>query len=302
MDNSNANGGVASTPRFPDFILAGAPRCGTTAVYDVLTTHPDVYLPEKKEQWFFYADDVWAKGAEWYAEQFAAHGGAVAVGEATPLYYACDDAMKRMAAVVPDALVLLVLREPVARAVSHYWFNVRKSKEELSFEEAVVCDLDGSRPWKLARGAHNYVTLGKYDVHYERVLRYFPKDRVHVILLDDLVAEPHTVFDSLWRFLDVAPMDVDALPNSNADKWIRSRSMQSLYKDSGLKRLARTLLPERVAQFVRGLRDRVAYAERQADISEQVLDSLRAEFAPHVDRMEQMSGRSLDSWRTRGGV
>ena len=297
MTHATTPGGGTS-PRLPDFILAGAPRCGTTAAYDVLTTHPDLYLPEKKEQWFFWADDVWERGADWYAEQFAAHGGARRVGEATPLYYACDRAMERMAQVVPGARVLLVLREPVSRAVSHYWFNVRKSKEDLPFEEAIARDLDGSRPWKLSRGAHNYATLGKYDLHYERVLRHFPPEQVHVMLLDEMLSDTRGTFDGLWRFLGVPPLAVEALPQSNRDKWIRSRGMQSLYKETGLKRLARTLLPAPAARWVRGLRDKVAYAQKQSEIPGPVLDALRAELAPHVDRLESLLGRNLDIWRS----
>jgi len=284
-------------PRLPDFILAGAPRCGTTSLYYLLASHPDVYLPEKKEQWFFYGDDVWEQGPQWYAEQFRMHGGRAMVGEATPLYYALPDAMRRMAEIVPKARILLLLREPLSRAVSHYWFNVRKGNEALSMQQAMEADLAGTRPWRLPRGALNYVSLGMYHQRMQAVLEHFPRERVHVLILEELVADVERVFGDVCAFLGIPSLPGAGLSEANADHWVSRRSKRLLYGGNPLVALAGSLLPGGLKDRLKSMRDKVAGSSRRPETPSAVTRRLEEVYGPHNAALEQWLGREIPAWR-----
>src|SRR5947208_14127778 len=103
--------------RLPDFLIVGAMKAGTTSLAAWLRAHPDVFMPPQKEIHFF--DAQWERGVPWYADQFAGAPEGALVGEATPAYMVTTAFLDRMASVVPNARLLVVLREPVARAWSH---------------------------------------------------------------------------------------------------------------------------------------------------------------------------------------
>jgi hypothetical protein len=106
----------------PDFIISGAPKAGTSSLWNYVWQHPDVFMPDPKEIAFF--DYNYGKGVEWYEEKFIEHEDEEAVGEATP-WYMCDDRAEwvpeRMQDVNPDAKLIFILRDPVERCRSNFW-------------------------------------------------------------------------------------------------------------------------------------------------------------------------------------
>src|SRR5919106_2306555 len=105
-------------PRLPNFFIAGTMRSGTTSLTRYFDDHPQVYLAPTKEIHFF--DLKYERGLDWYGTHFSGANGAPAVGEATPSYVYLRDAVDRMAATVPDARIVVTLRNPVDRAYSHF--------------------------------------------------------------------------------------------------------------------------------------------------------------------------------------
>ena len=286
--------------RLPTFVLAGAPRCGTTSVYHMLNSNPEVFLPEKKELWFFYTESEWLRGVDWYADCFSGHGGAKAVGEATPLYFCDPKAVRRMAKLIPDLKILLVLRNPIERLSSHYWFNVRKSKEPLEMEEAVEAELSDKRPWKLDKGALNYVGIGLYDTHIRRLWKAFSPAQVHVIIIEEIVADPNRVFEGLWGFLGVAPMGLPTAPKKNEGQWLSKEAADSLYRDAGVKRALSAILPESAKAPLRRVRDKLVLRGSSPDMPDSLRERLEAVYAPSIAALEKLLGRDLSVWRSQG--
>jgi hypothetical protein len=189
----------------PTFVIAGSQKCGTTSLAATLRQHRQVHVPRPKEVHFF--DQHFARGTEWYAEQFSPREHHRQVGEATPSYLDHPLATRRLARTLPDARIVVVLRNPVDRAYSHYWHKRRLGDEPLeTFEEAVAAE-PGRR--QAARRAswlrHAYVGRGHYIDRIEEYVASHGRDRVHVVLLDDLVAAPRPTIRALLRFLDVNP-------------------------------------------------------------------------------------------------
>lgn len=290
-------GNQPGSPRLPNLILAGAPRCGSTALCNVLAAHPDIFMVPRKELWFFYTDSVWSRGLDWYRGCFRSHGGERFVGEGTPLYYACPDSITRMERVLPEAKILLILRDPIRRLLSHYHLYVRKFKESLSLEDAIARELRGEEPWKLERGARNYVGLGRYDTHIRRILDHFSASQVHILLLEELISNPGPRFDDLWRFLTVARGPVNELPRENRGRAFRSPEMGLLYKDSRLKRLVNSLVPKALVPGLRSIRDRFALGPAPSNIPPHLHRLLCAEYAEHIAGLERILGRPIPAWK-----
>ena len=129
----------------PNFIVIGSQKAGTTSLYEVFRGHPQIFMPEKKELNFFFQESEFARGQSYYEEYFAAtSAGAIAVGEASPGYICHPDVPARIHAMVPDARLIVTLRNPIERAYSQYWDNRRRLAEPLTFEEVMATALEES--------------------------------------------------------------------------------------------------------------------------------------------------------------
>lgn len=137
-------GTMMSLGSLPTFLIIGAQRCGTTSLYDSLTGHPSILPALRKELHYF--DNNYDKCLEWYKAFFPLRlpretnstANPPLRGEATPYYIFHPRAHQRIADVLPNAKLIVVLRNPVDRAYSHYWHEVRMGYEHLSFEEAIA--------------------------------------------------------------------------------------------------------------------------------------------------------------------
>lgn len=191
----------------PTFLIVGAARSGSTALYRHLRAHPEVFLPSRKEIHFF--DHNWDRGIEWYRHFYAEASPHQARGEATPSYLYEPLAPARMADVVPEARLLAILRNPVDRAYSHYWLNRGQGREELSFEEALDAE-----PQRLASGEGladgvqrrrwAYLDRGRYLVQLQRLCDHFPRRNLLVLVFEhDLRSSPEVTYASVCRFIGV---------------------------------------------------------------------------------------------------
>ena len=195
--------------RLPNFLIAGAMKSGTTSLSRWLAAHPDVFVVPEKEVEFFDSHPRWAHGIDWYAARFAGAYGVTAVGEASPNYMYFPWAVERIAETLPgDARVICCLREPVARAHSHYlhWRD-RRLVEQRTLAQALSDELD-AWPNVPAEDTSDvpywgYLARGRYFDQLERLERYLGRDRMHVVLLDDLERDPQGTFAAACRFLGV---------------------------------------------------------------------------------------------------
>ena len=198
-------------PRFPDFIIGGAPKCGTTSLHFILAQSPSVGIPED-EVHYFDADDpvghpdflftdrdglVWydprqgnSDGIAWYAKHFERFADTPFVGEDSTIYLQSEVAAARIADLLPDAKLVFMLRDPVKRAYSQYWHLVTRGRTTSSFEDAL--------------SRHPSIVLGStYAPHLRRYLDMFGQDRVHVGLFEDFLADRQGFIDSLTSFLGI---------------------------------------------------------------------------------------------------
>ncbi len=207
--------------RLPDFLVIGAQKCGTTALYTYLRAHPEIVGPFWKEVSFF--DRHWWRGEAWYRGQLPLRSEGKLVGEASPSYVFHPLGPERVHSLVPNVRLIVLVREPAERAYSHYQHEVAFGREPLSFEEALEAEserLDGEverlqadpRAFSHAWWDHAYVQRGLYADQLERWLELFPREQVLVLTTDELGARPAETYATVLDFVGASPHRLATYP------------------------------------------------------------------------------------------
>lgn len=295
---------------WPAFYLVGAPKAGTTSLYAYLARHPGAFLPEQKELWHFGSDlDVRGR-RRWSADDLLdlyrdAPPDALR-GMAYVWYLYSTQAAAEIAAVRPDARIIIALREPVAALHALHSEFVYDGNEDIAdFGEALAAEPDRCDGRRIPAEAHFpaglcYRRTVRYAEQVERYLDRFGPDRVHVLLFDDLVADPERAASEVVAFLGLPPAPELAFPHANPNKRTRSAHLRRFLASPppALRRALRAAVPARLRRgaYRRAVALNAANPDRAA-IDPDLRDALRAELADEVTRLERLIGRSLSAWR-----
>jgi hypothetical protein len=219
---------TAPLRRRPDFVVAGAMKAGTSSLFGYLLRHPLVVPPLRKEVHFFTAGHRAGLGEGWYRAHFALRSwrrDARITGEATPGYMFEPDALGRLATSLPGIRVIVVLREPVARAVSHWRHEVAMGRETLPFEEAIALEDERRRRAALAGEAGretflhaSYKARSRYLEQIMRVQAAFPSDRLLILGSDALRRDPGGTVGMAFRHLGLPPAPLGPPIRKNASR------------------------------------------------------------------------------------
>ena len=204
---------------FPNFFIVGSAKAGTTSLYHYLCRHPDVFMSPVKEPHYFsqvqpdpelrfiYAYKSVRDEAS-YQKLFREANGARAIGEASTSYLWDEQTPARIKAAAPGAKIIIMLREPAARAYSHYLNDVREGIEKRPFLQAL--QEDHAQPRKGWGISHLYVELGLYAGQVRRYLASFPESNVLVLFFEEFSADAKSILRKVWGFLNLeAPPSVD---------------------------------------------------------------------------------------------
>ncbi|HET7380309.1 MAG TPA: sulfotransferase [Gaiellales bacterium] len=206
----------------PTFLVLGGQRCGTTFLYECLRSQPGVMGAREKEVHFF--DLQYHRGFGWYRSHFptaaavrarSASGVSVAVGEASPYYLFHPGVPGRVAACLPDARFIVLVRNPADRAYSHYRHERRLGHEPLEFEQALEAEehrlageeerlLRDPRYASFPHRHHSYFARGCYAAQLRRWLDVFPRERFLVLASETLFADPGTAVRRALDFLGLS--------------------------------------------------------------------------------------------------
>jgi sulfotransferase family protein len=244
--------------RLPDFIIGGAPRSGTTWLYELLDRHPAIHMarPLKPEPKFFLVDHLYEKGLRFYSDTWFgdAPEGRLA-GEKSTDYLESADAAERLARDLPDVKLVFILREPADRAYSNYLWTRMNGLETEDFATALRLEAQRERElpekWKFTR-PFSYFARGLYAELLEDYFKRFPREQILILRFEDILDRPEHIARQLHAFLGVEfrPGDVEGLGVINPsekrgermDEDIR-RELQSQYAGPN-RRLAALLGPD----------------------------------------------------------
>jgi hypothetical protein len=213
----------------PDFLVIGAPKAGTTALHAALARHPELYMSPIKEPKFFltdgppptkggpgdaltYREHVWRR--EDYEALFDPAPPGALCGESTPLYLYDRAAMRRIRETLPDAKLIVILRDPVERAHSN-WTHLWSAGLEPIGDFVRAC---GEEQRRIASGwasFWHYTGLGRYGEQLEYLFTLFPREQVLVLRYRRMVDEPEQTLDRICGFLGVKQGVLTGIPRQN---------------------------------------------------------------------------------------
>ena len=200
----------------PSAVIIGAQRSGTTSLFNYLIQHPDVLAPLTKE--IHYFDLHYARGVNWYRGRFPyvrQLRGALTL-DASPYYLPHPLVPERAARLLPGAKLVVLLRNPVVRALSHYQHEVRGGRESLTFAEAIEREperLAGEEErlradpgyYSFNHHRHSYTRRGLYLEQLRRWVEHFPRQQLLVLQSEWLFRDPAAATGAVHEFLGLRP-------------------------------------------------------------------------------------------------
>lgn len=307
--------------RLPDFFIVGHPKCGTTALYEALRRHPQIYMPDGKEPWFFAPElhvrtpprpEGTPRTLEEYLSLFRAATPEQCVGEATAHYLWSHEAASRIAAVQPDARIIAILREPASFLHSlHLQFVQSYVETEADLRTALALEDDRRNGRSIPRytywpGALMYSEHVRYVEQLHRYRACFPPEQMLVLIYDDVRADGAGTVREVLRFLGLDATATIELPQANPTVRARSQQLHELVHalsvgrgpvSKAAKQAVKTIVPRGARRRALGAAQRhvVFAAPRPAD--EQLMRELRRRFKAEVVALSAYLDRDLvDLW------
>jgi len=278
----------------PNVVIIGAMKCGTTSLHQYLEKHPQVFMSEKKELNFFI-DMGWELGLDWYKAQFVAGGGVAIRGESSPSYskaHRHPKVVDRMRAIVPDAKLIYLVRDPIKRIESHYYEAVEGGYEPRGDLGSFLFDDE----------EQHYLLTSSYYYQIEKFLPHFRADQILVVAAEDLASNRLRVLNTIFRFLGIEEMKDNAVfdfrANRQSDK--RKKSLIGRFIYSPRIQNIRNLLPRNLKDGLKQstLVKQLTHQEVQRiTLSPQLIDRLKEHLQIDVDQLRQFTGQSFSGWQ-----
>jgi len=304
--------------RMPDFFIAGHPKSGTTALYEMLKAHPQIFMCEEKEPWFFSEELRYRTPPrkpfgipatlEDYLALFAAAKPEQRVGEASTTYLWSPSAAQAMAAVAPQARIIAILREPASFLRSlHLQFVEAHIETEPDFRRAL--SLEGARREGREISRHSYwpqmLTYSDHVAYVEQLRRFhsaFPPEQVLVLIYDDFRNDNEATVRRVLRFLEVDDAAAIEVTEANATVRARSQRLHSMVHavsvghgpfSRSVKAAIAAVTPRRMRRGVlHAVQQHVVYTEPLPQDEELMLE-LRRRFRPEVLALSEYLDRDL---------
>ncbi|MEJ3744425.1 sulfotransferase [Actinomycetes bacterium KLBMP 9797] len=298
----------------PDFLVAGVPKAGTTALHSALTRHPQLFLPRVKEPKFFLSDGrpprgggpgdaqtyqkhVWRRTD--YEALFADAPAGALRGEATPFYLYDRAAHRRIHRLLPEAKLILLLRDPVDRAHSN-WTHLWNAGLEPEADFRTACALEERR--RAAGWAHfwHYVGLGRYGAQVRHLYTVFDPAQVLLLRYRDLRDEPAGTLDQVCAFLGVRTGVLTEVPPENVNRHV----VEHTPVNAALRTVLRTggwfghHFPVPLRKAARGPLLTLLHRKKGRRPGPTVADrvALLPSFADDIALLEDVTGRSYADW------
>lgn len=283
--------------RLPNFVVAGILKGGTTSLNFSLKQHPQIYMcPMKEPRYFVYEsnnpDHVEGRGLhfpiktwEQYVALFAGAGDQPVVGEVSPHYMISPIAPQGIHDRLPDVRLLFSLRQPVKRAYSVYWHQVRLGNENRPVEEAL--------------GEHEYaVTHGLYARWLRNWYALFAPEQIKVVLFDDWQRDPQGTYADICRFLEIDDTFVPDMTVRNKGGAMKNARLGRFYerlKKHPLRHAFDPLVPQRVRSALIKTHDQ--NLQEPPPMPPALQQRLNAFYREDIAELEQMLQRDLSAWR-----
>jgi hypothetical protein len=293
----------------PNFIIVGAVKAGTSSIFRYMRQHPEIHTSSRKEPSFFLFDssvpDFQGPGdhifyrnvvvsLEDYEALFAGAGNKKAVGEASASYLHDESAPRRISNLIPGAKIIVVLRNPIERAYSHYWMYRSTGRERETF--AAALDLEEQRRRMNWAPGWQYSRIGLYSNHISRYLSFFPKEQCLFALYDELDHDPVAFMKKVFAFLEVDDSFVsDMKVKYNVAGRSDSRLVNFLLTSRHpIRQSIKNMIPSRL-RYQLTTRLRQKYLTKPT-MPEECRERLKSLYHHDILKLEKLLQRPLGHW------
>ncbi len=209
----------------PDFLIIGAQKCGTNSLYNYLVQHP--LVAPSLEHEIHYFDLNFDKELNWYQSKFPERESEIITGESSPYYLSHPLVAQRIFEIYPQIKLIVLLRNPAERTISHYYHEVRLGHESLSLPEAIAAEknrltgeiekmIETRTYYSFNHQHYTYRARGKYIEQLQNWMRFFPKEQLLILLSEDLFTAPLETMNKVHNFLE--------LPAYYSEKYLKYNS------------------------------------------------------------------------------
>lgn len=288
------------TLMLPNFFIVGAPKAGTTSLYHYLDEHPDVFMsPIKEPNYFSYEPTI--KQELYYQERgignwdeyknlFEYSGGKKAVGEASVSYLFYKEVPQLIKNKIQDARIIILLRNPVERAFSHYQMDCKLGYVNTSFEK-IIFSKNRTRLENLFY--QQFILLGLYYEQVKRYLDVFGAEKVLVILFDDFKNDTEKEIKRLYRFLEIdETIKLNLGKTHNTFAAPRNRLFSIIYRFKKVRMMMKKFLPQKIQSYIL----KIILTKKKTPVDEKTINFLNEFYKPDILKLEKLLNRNLSAW------
>lgn len=283
----------------PNFFIVGAPKCGTTALFRFLENHPQVFLSDPKEVNFFskkeleeqslYYQDFKPRNENEYLKLFKnADIQHKIIGEASVSYLFYPEVATRIHCFNPDSKIVILLRDPVARAWSHYLMDKR-----LGLVKKELIEIFQSKKERDKLNFQQYFLLGNYVSQVEKYLDLFGKKNVKIIFAEELKNERDTIISELYQFLGIQCFELIEETKHNAYKEPKGFFLKKLYSISLVRKNIKKVIPQSILK--RGANFFFNSTPPSLNDTDKIL--LKNYYYADICKLERLLSKDLSEWK-----
>lgn len=295
--------------RWPDFYIVGAPKAGTTSLFEYLRQHPEIHFSRFKETHFFGSDLTWRKRVvprQVVLDAYVDAPQETLLGDASVFYLVSTQAATEIHEANPEARIIAMIRNPLTMIPSLYQQGIRTG-DETQYMLAKAMDLEPSRKGgNLDMSPDNpgvmqqlyYSEIARYSDQLARFFDAFGRNRVLVIEFDAFVREPTATVSKVFEFLGLANMAIEVERHNEAwtpRNWLLVRVFRHPF--GPLRMLWRAVLPARVRRRILLGAESLVFKKAKTEVSPEDRRRIAKLYASDVAKIEAMTGLDLDAWR-----
>ena len=302
----------------PNLFLVGAPKAGTTSIYNYLIQHPDIFCSLIKESHFFSSDiDINLFRNNYKYEKiknmrdFIEKGNNLHVTflrnesdykelyknakqknrlDASSSYLYSTDAAKNIHSVNPHSKIIMILRSPVHRAYSHYIMDKKNGWAKNDFISELNSDYNKSnKGWGIS---NLYVELGLYSDQIKRYQKLFPASQILILFYDDLVYDSQNMLNEIFSFLSIDSIKINTQQKFNKASLPNNEIINTINRNKVVKRYIKNILPEVLVNFLK----KKSFTENIQKINREEFKSSVPYFKNDIETLSQIINKDLKHW------
>jgi hypothetical protein len=266
-------------------------KSGTTSLHSYLASHPQIFMCPEKEPEFFAKNALWSRGENWYLGLFNGADTEPVVGESSTVYSRIphfSGVAERIAEFNPRARFIYIMRDPIERTISHYWFCVRFCKERRDMLTAL-------------REDPHFTDVSNYAMQLGPYFDRFGSDQVATLTFEELSRNPAAVVRELFKWLGVEPSFIP--PNIGRRENVTPEiiALRKIGLVNHVGRALKPLIPAKMFLAAKHWLQRYEYIDRNSSTVDEVIRFLRPMQNEQVRELQNMLGRSFPEWKTLHG-